>query len=72
MGPPITEFVAFRCSSPMASGLSRQALIDGTDRSVLIRSLLREICAQKGINVTSFGDIQMPVVLTETTTTTTH
>ena len=37
----------------MATGLATRALNEGIDRSVLIRSLLREICAQKGINILS-------------------
>ena len=53
MGPPLTEFVAFRCGLPMASGLARHALAEGIDRSTLIRCLVREACAVRGINVTS-------------------
>ena len=52
-GQPITELIAFRCSKPMASGLARHALIEGTDRSVLIRQLIREGAERHGINITT-------------------
>lgn len=48
---PLADYVAFRCTKPMAVALKTQALIHEVDVSTVIRHLIAEGAKQRGIDL---------------------
>lgn len=46
-----SEFLTFRCTPPFAAGLRRQALIERSDLSELVRRLIAQAAEAEGINL---------------------
>jgi len=49
-GAPFVEFVGFRCTKPLQVFLETKAMIEGRDRSQIIRRLLTRACEEEGFD----------------------
>ena len=49
-GAPFVEFVGFRCTRPLQQFLETKAMIEGRDRSQIIRRLLTKACEEEGFD----------------------
>ena len=49
-GAPFVEFVGFRCTKPLQVFLETKAMIEGRDRSAIIRRLLTKAAEEEGFD----------------------
>ena len=49
-GAPFVEFVGFRCTKPLQVFLETKAMIEGRDRSQIIRRLLTKAAEEEGFD----------------------
>ena len=49
-GAPFVEFVGFRCTKQLQVFLETKAMIEGRDRSQIIRRLLTRACEEEGFD----------------------
>ena len=49
-GAPFVEFVGFRCTKPLQVFLETKAMIEGRDRSQIIRRLLTRAAEEEGVD----------------------
>ena len=49
-GAPFVEFVGFRCTKPLRVFLETKAMIEGRDRSAIIRRLLTKAAEEEGFD----------------------
>ena len=49
-GAPFVEFVGFRCTKPLQVFLETKAMVEGRDRSAIIRRLLTKACEEEGFD----------------------
>ena len=52
-GAPFVEFVGFRCTKILQTWLENRAMIEGRDRSQIIRRLLTRAAEEEGFNRSS-------------------
>ncbi len=50
LGAPFVEFVAFRCPKNLQVFLETRAMMEGRDRSQIIRRLLTKACEEEGFD----------------------
>ena len=50
LGPAFVEFVGFRCPKNLQVFLETKAMIEGRDRSQIIRRLLTRACEEEGFD----------------------
>jgi len=65
---PYPVILSARVTKNMAAALATRALIEGVDRGVIARRLLRIGAQVEGIDVSGLGLAPMPVDITTTTT----
>ena len=49
-GAPFVQFVGFRCTKPLQVFLETKAMIEGRDRSQIIRRLLTKAAEEEGFD----------------------